>query len=49
MGLVFHGYGQPLAVTILGFCSLTLGVVNARLTIMGLLSYAFFKGAIQCP
>jgi hypothetical protein len=45
--VVFHGYGQPLGVVLLGFCFLTLGVVNARLAMMVLLTYAFFNGDIR--
>lgn len=45
--IIFHGYGQPLAVALLGFCFLTLGVVNARLAIMVLITYAFFNGDIR--
>ncbi|WP_312283566.1 hypothetical protein [Candidatus Igneacidithiobacillus taiwanensis] len=45
--VVYHGYGQLLGVALLGFCFLMLGVVNARLAIMVLLTYAFFDGDIR--
>ena len=45
--IIYHGYGQPLAVALLGFCFLTLGVVNARLAIMVLLTYGFFNGEVR--
>ncbi|MDA8379094.1 MAG: hypothetical protein M0Z50_19055 [Planctomycetia bacterium] len=45
--VIFHGYGQLLGVALLGFCFLMLGIVNARLAIMVLLTYAFFDGDIR--
>jgi hypothetical protein len=45
--VLYRGYGQALALVLLGFCFLTLGVVDARLAIMALLTYAFFNGEIR--
>jgi hypothetical protein len=45
--VIFHGHGQLLGVALLGFCFLTMGIVNARLAIMVLLTYAFFDGDIR--
>ncbi|ACK78675.1 membrane protein, putative [Acidithiobacillus ferrooxidans ATCC 23270] len=45
--VIFHGYGQLLGVALLGFCFLMLGVVNAQLAIMVMLTYAFFDGDIR--